>query len=439
VHDTSAFFLLSQGFNKLILMNNTPPVKISLRALRRFVFYVLFVGMIFVTGYLVGSQKVPFLNNTPLSSANLDRSVPENEDVEFSLFWQVWDTLEGRYFDKSKLNAHDMVYGSIKGMVAAVGDPYTVFLTPRENTVVQEDLKGNFEGVGIQIGFRGTNLAVVSPMPGTPADEAGIQAGDLIVGIKDEQKGIDRGTVGISLPEAVQAIRGPAGSIVTLTLIRDDEADPLFVDVERRAIEVPSVALEYVGEDQNIAHIQVLKFGAETTDEWNNAVLDVIKKRDLKGIIVDVRNNTGGYLQAAVDLASEFIEVGETVVIEDHGNGEKQSFAVERMGRLMKEPVVVLVNQGSASASEILAGALRDQIDAPLVGQTTFGKGTIQEPQQVEGGAGLHITIARWLTPSEFWVNEVGLEPDVIIENDPETADQDEQLQAAIDKINSIN
>ncbi len=383
----------------------------------------------------MGSQRMPFLTKTPLSSANLDR-IPQ-KDVEFSLFWQVWDTLDERYFDKNKLNANDMVYGSIKGMVAAVGDPYTVFLTPRENTVIQEDLQGNFEGVGIQIGFRGTSLAVISPMPGTPADEANIEAGDLIIGIKDEQKDIDRGTVGISLPEAVQAIRGPAGSVVRLTLIREGETEPLFVDVERRAIEVPSVSLKYVGVEQNIAHIQIFKFGAETTDEWNKAVLYVVKKRDLKGIIVDVRNNTGGYLQAAVDLASEFIEVGETVVIEDRGNGDKQSFDVERMGRLTREPVVVLVNQGSASASEILAGALRDQINATLVGKTTFGKGTIQEPQQVGGGAGLHITIARWLTPSEFWVNEVGLEPDVIIEDDPDTS-EDEQLHAAVERVNNL-
>jgi len=430
-----AFFPLSREFNTLIPMNNRPVPKISLRTLRRFTLRIVFIGVVFAGGYLLGAQKMPFAGNVPLSSANLDRSAPK--DVEFSLFWQVWDTLENRYFDQSKLNAYDMVYGSIKGMVAAVGDPYTVFLTPRENTVVQEDLQGNFEGVGIQIGFRGTNLAVISPMPGTPADEANIEAGDLIIGIKDEQKGIDRSTVGISLPEAVQIIRGEAGSIVSLTLIREGEPEPLIVDVERRAIEVPSVVLEFVGESQNIAHIQILKFGAETTDEWNEAVLDIIKKRDLKGVIVDVRNNTGGYLQAAVDLASEFIDVGETVVIEEQGNGDRHEFAVERMGRLMREPVVVLVNQGSASASEILAGALRDQIDAPLVGQTTFGKGTIQEPQQIEGGAGLHITIARWLTPSEFWVNEVGLEPDVIIENNPDTL-EDEQLQAAIDRVNAI-
>ncbi len=416
-------------------MNNSPAPKISLRTLRRFTMRLIFIGIIFASGFILGAQRIPFLGNTSLSSANLDRSVPK--DVEFSLFWQVWDTLEKRYFDDSKLNAYDMVYGSIKGMVAAVGDPYTVFLTPRENTVIQEDLQGNFEGVGIQIGFRGTNLAVVSPMPGTPADEANIEAGDLIIGIKDEQKGVDRSTVGISLPEAVQIIRGEAGSVVTLTLIREGEPEPLIVDVERRAIEVPSIALEFVGDGQNIAHIQVLKFGAETTDEWNEVVLDVIKKRDLQGVIVDVRNNTGGYLQAAVDLASEFIDVGETVVIEEQGNGDKQDFAVERMGRLMREPVVVLVNQGSASASEILAGALRDQIEAPLVGQTTFGKGTIQEPQQIDGGAGLHITIARWLTPNEFWVNEVGLEPDVIIENNPDTP-EDEQLQAAIDQVNTM-
>jgi len=403
-----------------------PAPKLTLASVRKGFFYLFVVAGIFSAGFVIGSGG--FSQNDKFVKADLDRTTPNK--VEFSLFWNIWDSLESSYFDKTKLNASDMVYGAIKGMVAAIEDPYTVFLTPRENKIVQEDLQGNFEGVGIQIGFIGSQLAVISPMEGTPADKAGIQPGDLIVGIRDELKEVDRGTVGISLPEAVQIIRGPSGTPVTLILIREGQDQPLEIAVTRGEIEVDSVALEFIGDDKNIAHIRINKFGAETTSEWSNNVLEVLKA-DVDGIVVDVRGNTGGYLQAAVDIASDFLETGEVVVIEETGTGEKTEFVSERLGKLKDYNVVMLVNEGSASASEILAGALRDQINVPLVGKTTFGKGTIQEPQQVNGGAGLHITIARWLTPSETWVNEVGLAPDVEIKDDLETI-EDEQLEAAV-------
>lgn len=407
-------------------MKKIPAPKLSLKAIRKGFFYLFIIFGIFSAGFVIGAGR--FSSERRFVKADLDRTSPE--DVEFSLFWNVWDTLETVYFDKSKLDAAEMVYGAIKGMVAAIGDPYTVFLTPRENKIVQEDLQGNFEGVGIQIGFKGSQLAVISPLEGTPADRAGVKPGDLIVGIKDELKGIDRGTVGISLPEAVQIIRGPAGTEVTLSLIREGEDKPLEITVTRGEIEVESVALNYVGENKNIAHVRINKFGAETTQEWSEAVLNILKN-DVKGVIIDVRGNTGGYLQSAVDIASDFLETGEVVVIEETGTGEQTEFVSERIGKLKGRNVVLLVDEGSASASEILAGALRDQIDAPLVGKTTFGKGTIQEPQQIDGGAGLHITIARWLTPNKIWVNEVGLTPDIEIDDNQDTV-EDEQLDAAV-------
>lgn len=361
----------------------------------------------------------------------ISREVPPEHDLDFSLFWRIWDTLETNYFDKSKLIPSEMVYGAIRGMVNAIGDPYTVFLPPKENRVVQEDLQGSFEGIGIQIGFRGNQLAVVAPLPDSPAEKVGVVAGDYIIGIKDELKEIDRGTVGITLPEAVQAIRGPAGSVITLTLLRNGSEEPITVDVVRASIDIPSLILDFVGPNENIAHIKLLKFGGETKAEWEKAVREILKKRNLAGIILDVRNNPGGYLQGAVDVASEFLRNGSVVVIEEKSSGGKDEFKVERIGRFLETPVVVLVNKGSASASEILAGALRDIKDIQLVGETSFGKGTIQEPQQIENGAGLHITVARWLTPNGFWVDEGGLEPDVKLEDDSETA-EDEQLQKAI-------
>ena len=368
---------------------------------------------------------------------SIDREIPpEKQHLDFSLFWGVWDTLDSRYFDKAKLNDSEMVYGAIKGMVSAVGDPYTIFLPPKENEVVQGDLHGEFGGVGIQIGFIGSQLAVIAPLADSPAGRAGVLAGDYIVGIKDEGKGIDIGTVGITLPQAVQHIRGKEGTSVTLTLLRNGEEDAIVVDLVRDTIEVPSIVVEYLENadtdvSENIAHIKLLKFSGETEKDWDDTVLELLRQPRLDGIILDVRNNPGGYLQGSVILASDFLDMGEVVVIEEDGGGNKIEFKVERIGRLRNQNIIVLMNRGSASASEILAGALRDQKGTLLVGENTFGKGTIQESQQVDGGAALHITFARWLTPKGTWVNEIGLKPDILVENDPDTPD-DEQLQEAI-------
>jgi len=339
-----------------------------------------------------------------------------------------------KYYDKSKLIPSEMVYGAIRGMVSAVGDPYTVFLPPQEKKVVQEDLQGTFEGVGIQIGFKGTRLAVIAPLPGTPAEKSGVKAGDLILVIRDESRRIDQGTDGISITDAVEAIRGPAGTTVTLTLLRDGKDEPFDVDITRQSINVPSIVLEYKGDNNSIAYIKVLKFSAETSGEWEEAVIELVKRNDLKGIIIDLRNNPGGYLEKAVELASDFLENKDTVVVEEGAGGVKNDYKVEKIGRLRKVNLVILINEGSASASEIMAGALRDHDRAKLVGSTTFGKGTIQEPMDVDGGAGLHITIAKWLTPSGFWVNEGGLKPDVEIE-DKEDTEEDEQLQKAVELL----
>ena len=406
--------------------------RVSISGLRKALGGIIVGLIVFWLGYSAGSKG---LTATGFPKVEISRETPVNrENVDFSLFWRVWDTLDLNYFDKAKLSPSDMVYGAIQGMVSAIGDPYTVFLTPNENTVVQEDLSGSFEGVGIQIGFRGSTLAVIAPLPDSPAEAVGVEAGDYIIGIKDERKGVDRGTTGITLPEAVEIIRGPAGSVVTLTLLRDGEEEPILADITRASIDVPSVVVDFVGEEESIAHVRILKFSAETLNEWEEAIKEILKNGS-RAVILDVRNNPGGFLQAAVDIAGEFVKSGSTVVIEENASGEVNEFVSERFGRMTTTPVVVLINKGSASASEILAGALRDIKDTPLVGETTFGKGTIQEPRQINGGAGLHITTARWLTPDRFWVDDGGLLPDIEIQDDGETP-EDEQLQAAIELLN---
>jgi carboxyl-terminal processing protease len=405
--------------------------KLSIFRLRKIILVIFLLSVTFSLGYVLGESGYK-IGVVGTRSITITRDLPPGrEDLDFALFWRVWDTLESSYYDKGKLDESEMVYGAIKGMVSAVGDPYTIFLSPSENRIVEEDLQGSFEGVGIQIGFKGSRLTVIAPLPGTPAEEAGIKAGDFIVGIKDERRGIDIGTVGITLPEAVQAIRGPAGTVVTLALVRDENEEILFIDVVRKEIDVPSVVFNYVGDDNSVGHVQLLKFGAESKKEWNDVVKNILKKEDLSGVILDLRNNPGGYLQAAVDIAGDFVENGSTIVIEETADKTRNEYTVESIARLEKVPVVVLINEGSASASEILAGSLRDLRKAKIVGQTSFGKGTIQEPLPVNSGASLHITTSKWLTPKGYWVNEKGIKPDVEIEDDFETS-EDEQLTEAI-------
>lgn len=410
-------------------------MKFGLSKIRYLALLASLVIVAFVAGWWANEKGVDLRPQQPRSPETLLQS----RNVDLSLFWEVWNRLEAGYFDKSKLDTQKIVYGAIKGMVSSLGDPYTVFLPPEEQKRSKEDLGGEFEGVGIQIGFKGTQLAVIAPLPGTPAEEAGIEAGDFIVGIKDPQKNINIGTVGLSLPDAVEAIRGKAGTTVTLVLIREGTDKPFEVEVTRAKIEVPSVKLSFVGDDKDVAHLQLLRFGDSTNGEWDNAISKIKNPpagragQRSKGLILDLRNNPGGYLNGAVVIASEFLPRG-VVVIQEGGNKNRQEFKVTGKAKLSGIPLVVLVNGGSASASEIVAGALKDNGRAKIIGEKTFGKGTIQESQQLDS-SGLHITTAKWLTPSGTWVNDgPGLEPDVTVEDKSDT-EEDEQLERAIEEL----
>lgn len=406
-----------------------PNFKLGFGKLRKSLFVLFILCIVFSGGYFFGVNGYKAEVKKALD-VKITRQVPPDKNVDFNLFWRVWDTLSSKYFDKTKLIPSEMVYGAISGMVSSLGDPYTVFLTPKENKVVNEDLNGSFEGVGMQIGFRSARLAVISPLPDSPAEKAGVKPGDYIVHIKDEAKDIDVNTSGISLGDAVQMIRGREGSKVTITFAREGVDGPIVKEITRAKLDVPSVTLKFE-RDGEVAVLKVNKFAAETSDEWDKKVKEIIDNPKTKSIIVDLRNNPGGYLQEAVDLSADFMEVGKVAVVEEHGDGLKLEHKVEKIGKLLKYKTVVLVNEGSASASEILAGALRDQKAIKLIGDTTFGKGTMQEPIEIAGGSGLHVTTARWLTPNGTWVNEKGLEPDIKVSDDENTT-SDEQLQEAI-------
>ncbi|MFH1582145.1 MAG: S41 family peptidase [bacterium] len=355
------------------------------------------------------------------------------EEVNFSLFWETWNKLEEKYVDKASLNTQEMIYGAIEGMVNSLGDPYTVFLKPEDTKVFIEDVKGSFEGVGMEIGIRNSQLQVIAPLEGTPAQKAGLKAGDKLVEIDGES------TVGITTDEAVKKIRGPKGTEVVLGIYRESWGEKRDVPIIRGVIAIPSLKLEL--RDDNIAYIHLYQFSEAAAYDFRKAVIDILESPTQK-IVLDLRNNPGGYLEVAQEIAAWFLEKGQVVAIEDFGEGrEKELYKANGSSKLASYPVVVLINEGSASASEILAGALRDNKDSIIVGITSFGKGSVQQLERFSEGSSLKITVAKWLTPKGDLIADKGLEPDIEIELTQEDIDAgtDPQLDKAIEILKNIN
>ena len=394
---------------------------------------ILIVILAFLLGWQIGHKdlELKWSNYKPTVSI-INREPPQNISVDFKLFWDTWNLLSRSYIDKKALDPQKMFYGAISGMVAALGDPYTVFLPPEQQKSSKEDLNGSFDGVGIQLGFnKDKRLVVVAPLKGTPAEKIGIKPQDLIVKIEDKD------TTNITLPEAVKLIRGPKGTAVHLTIFREGAQDTKDFTLVRDTILVKSVEVNFKNtkSGKNIAVIKLSRFGERTNDEWSSGVNEVISK-NADGVVLDLRNNPGGFLESAVYIGSEFLDGGD-VVLQENSQGERTPFKVSRNGKLTKIPLVVLINKGSASASEIVAGALQDRKRAKLVGEKSFGKGTIQEAEDLTEGSGIHITVAKWLTPNGRWVNDTtGLEPDVKVEAEKEDDTKDPQLDKALDLLN---
>lgn len=394
---------------------------------------VLIVILAFLLGWQFGHRDVQFkLQNYKPTLSIVNREPPKNVDVDFKLFWDTWDLLSRSYFDKKAIDAHKLFYGAISGMVASVGDPYTVFLPPEQQKFTKDELSGSFEGVGIELGFnKDKRLVVVAPLDGAPAEKAGIKSGDIIVKINGKDSS------NISLPEAVNQIRGPKGTKVALTIFHNGDSDTKDIALFRDTIIVKSVSLSFkdTNSGKKVAIIKLSRFGERTEDEWNAAVSELLAANP-QGIVLDLRNNPGGFLDGAVFIASEFLD-GGNVVLQEDSEGNKSPFRVVRPGKLTKIPVEVLINKGSASASEIVAGALQDRKRAILIGEKSFGKGTIQNAEDLAGGSGIHITIAKWLTPDSRWVNSMqGLDPDTVVAADNEDATKDLQLDKALELLN---
>ncbi|MEX0895936.1 MAG: S41 family peptidase [Patescibacteria group bacterium] len=363
------------------------------------------------------------------------RSQPDSySTIDFDVFWQAWELIERTYVDPSQLDAEIMVDGAIAGMAAAAGDPYTAYLPPEDKERSAQDLAGSFYGVGIELGYVDGVLAVVAPLDGTPAAQAGVQAGDLILRVQDPAKDLDEQTTNWSLSYAVDKIRGPRNSEVVLTLFRDTNGqEPFEVPIVRDEIVVESVVVNFEEHaDTRVAHVKLSRFGDRTEGEWDAAVAEILSERNnIDGIVLDMRNNPGGYFDGAIDVASDFIANG--VVVSQAGRDSNQDFRSTGQARLQAIPHSILVNGGSASASEIVAGAMRDQLGSQLVGTKTFGKGSVQDRRELPNGGAMHITIAKWIMPSGVSIEE-GITVDEEVENDPET-EEDEQLLRAIELI----
>lgn len=344
-------------------------------------------------------------------------------------FWRVWDLLEEKYVSASStetITAEMLVEGAIEGMVDAYGDPYTVYLPPTDAEMFQEDIAGNFGGVGMEVGLRDGLVTVISPLPDTPAERAGLISGDVIVRIDDTS------TEGMGIDEAVRMIRGEKGTDVLLTIYRDGDTEFKEITVTRDNISIPTVKTEQVDDTFIIA---LYSFNALSEQKINEAFLE-FEASDATSLIVDLRGNPGGYLQSAVSIAGHFLPSGKVVVREQSGTEEEKLFRSrgQVVRELNPENLVVLVDGGSASASEILAGALKDHEVATLIGSQTFGKGSVQELVDLPDNASLKVTVARWLTPNGVSISQEGLAPDIVIERTPadREANIDPQKDAAL-------
>ena len=403
------------------------------RAFLGFFIVFLFAGVYWI-GYERGRGTDTSTEEASLSPADAIIINKKSQDttIDFSLFCIFWGILENKYVDKSKLDARELFYGAIDGMLAATGDPYTTFFSPKENQEFNEDISGTFEGIGAEMGIKDDIITIIAPLEGMPAEKAGLQAGDKIVKIDDVNSSA------YSLDEAVKHIRGPKGTEVKLTIFREGEEEARDVMVARAVILVKSVRFEM--KDEGIAYIKVNRFGDDTEKEFKSAVSETLQKK-AKGIVIDLRNNPGGFLDTAVDMASQMLPAGKVVVMEEDGAGTRKELRARGGDVLSVFPTVVLINQGSASASEILAGALRDNRDnVTLVGKKSFGKGSVQELISVSKETAVKITVARWLTPSGKQIHNVGIVPDIEVglSSDDIKEKRDPQLDRAIEELKKL-
>lgn len=414
--------------------NESPKSKSSKRWLGYTLAFIFAVGA-FVSGLQIG--KSDFTSN---QTANLFSSLFSSEIVEaesepnLDEFWKVWDLLEDKYAVGSstkQISSEDKIRGAIDGLVGSYEDPYTIYLPPADADAFNDNISGNFSGVGMEVGLRDGVVTVIAPLPDTPAQKAGILAGDLVVKIDDVS------TEGMNIDEAVQIIRGKKGTVVTLQIYREGENEFRDIPITRDTINIPTVKTEQVDDTFIIA---IYSFNAIAESQVKDGLKEYLRS-GADSLVLDLRGNPGGYLQSAVSIASYFLPAGKVVVKESFSDSSKDD-VFRSYGREIQEftpeDLVVLVDKGSASASEILAGALRDHGVATIIGTQTFGKGSVQELVNLDDGSSLKVTVARWLTPNGVSISDGGLTPDIVISltQEDREAEVDSQRDAAVSFLN---
>ncbi|MCI0519541.1 MAG: S41 family peptidase [Chloroflexi bacterium] len=403
---------------------------------------LLFIIAIFVAALLAASlfsagfvtaRLLPAAGGMPFALTAGDETfeaqgnaAPADMKSLFVAFWQAWDLVHKQYVEQPVDDAA-LMRGAIRGMLDSLGDPHTSYLDPEEYGTLNTALQGedNYEGIGAWVDPSGDYLSIISPMPGSPAEKAGLRTGDLVIGVDGED------VTGIDGEVVRKRIIGPAGTQVRLTILREGQ-EPFDVTLTRASINVPTVEGRMLEND--IAYVRISIFADDTKDELRRTLEELLDLKP-KGLVLDLRGNGGGYLIAAIDVASEFLSRG-VIVHEEYGDGTRQTYEARRGGLATKIPMAVLINEGSASASEIVAGALQDHERALLIGMQSFGKGSVQLPTPLKDDQGaVRITIARWLTPDERTIHEVGLTPDVEVTITPEDfeAGRDPQLDKAVE------
>lgn len=395
----------------------------------KYFYLVMVVVIALAIGYQVGlSDRGGAADSWPLRFLDIGRERAPRS-ANWNLLWDAIDKINDKYVDRPA-DQVKLLYGAVSGAVAGLDDPYSVFLPPKEAKEFADDLKGNFEGIGAEIAIKNQRLTVVTPLPGSPAEKAGLKSGDFIYKVDETE------TTDLTIEEAVGKIRGPAGSKVKLSVLHRGATAPVDISIVRQKIEIKSVTAEIrEARGKKLGILKMRRFGEETTGEVS-AALDKFLLQNVQGIILDLRNNPGGYLDAAVEVAGNWVREGEVVVVQRYGNGKEDDvYKSEGSPKVSGVPTIVLINGGSASSSEILAGALRDHGLAKLVGEKSFGKGSIQELIDLAEGAELKLTIAKWLTPKGHDLNKEGLDPDVKVELTDEDfeADRDPQLDRALE------
>jgi carboxyl-terminal processing protease len=357
-----------------------------------------------------------------------------SKEPTFDLLNEGIAVIKTKYVDSGDITEKELIYGAMDGILKALGDPYSVFFPPPDAKIFKEDVGGAFEGIGAEIGIRDKVLTVISPLKDSPAEKAGLKSGDIILYVDDTE------TQDLSLDEAVKIIRGPKDTQVVLTVSRKGEEEDLKISIIRDKIKIPNLKWELKGEDKDIAYIALYHFSETASDDFGDIVREVLNS-SAKKIILDLRNNPGGFLEVSVDIAGWFLEPDLVVVTEDHkGKAENKIYTTRGSAVLLEYPLVVLINEGSASASEILAGALRDHRNIKLVGETTFGKGSVQELTNLSDKSSIKITVAKWLTPNGLSIEDNGLEPDVTIEMTQKIYEDqgDVQIEKAIEVVSAL-